>query len=114
VARLDLIAAAEEQARVDEPIVIHIQPFDAFLIAYYVYLGPTLLLGPTTTPMRDAARELLFLGYDPERLLFMRRRGVNVNQLVYEIGDAADLNFEWQANPPFLYPLQQDGPGAVP
>ena len=99
-----------------EPIVIHIQPVDERLVDYDVYLGPILLLGPTPTPYIDAANRLLFLGYDPERRLFMRRRGVDVNQLNYELEEAALLGAEDQQIIPadVLYPLGQDGPGDVP
>jgi hypothetical protein len=97
------------------PLVIHIQPVETeFLVDYLVYLGPTLLLGPTPTPYIDAARELLSLGYDPARKLLMRRRGVNVNQLEYLLEYAAELGAENQANPPFKYPLEQYGPGIAP
>jgi hypothetical protein len=98
------------------PYVVHIQPVDQTeLILYLVYLGPTLLAGPTATPYIDAAINLLNTpGFDPTVPLIMRRRGVNVNQLNYPLGIAAQLGVENQANPPFEYPLQQDGPGAVP
>lgn len=98
------------------PLVVHIQPVDTTeLIDYVVYFGPVLLIGtPTPTPYIDAANELLARGYSPDRRLLMRRRGVNVNQLSYRLGEAAALEIENQANPPFLYPLQQDGPGSVP
>lgn len=99
-----------------EPIVIHIQPIDDDLIDYVVYLGPLLLLGPTPTPYIDAANRLLYIGYDPERRLLMRRRGVDVNQLNYELADAARLGFENEQIIPAstLYPIGQDGPGIVP
>lgn len=81
---------------------------------YYAFIYNRLLLGPTTTPYSDTARTLLALGYDPGRRLLMRRRGVDVNQLNYMIYYAARLGVENQANPPFRYPVGQDGPGAVP
>lgn len=97
-----------------EPIVIHIQPAGEGMIDYDIYMGGFFLLGPTPKPYITAARELIADGYDPARKLIMRRRGVDVNQLSYALGDAARLTVENQANPPFLWPLQQDGPGAVP
>jgi hypothetical protein len=100
-----------------DPIVVHIVPvneYDERRIFYFAYVFNQLLLGPTLTPYSDTARELLFLGYDPDRVLLMRRTGVEVNQLAYPIDQAAVLEIENQANPPFFWPLQQDGPGAVP
>ena len=99
-----------------EPIVIHIQPVDDELVDYDVFLGPAFLLGPTSTPYIDAANALLALGFDPERRLLMRRRGVDVNQLSYELEEAAALGAENQQIIPAttLYPVGQDGPGAVP
>lgn len=100
-----------------DPVVVHIQPAslaDYYRVSYFAFIYNALLLGPTTTPYIDTAIELLALGFDPTRRLLMRRRGVDVNQLSYTIGQAAELEFENQANPPFLYPLGQDGPGAVP
>lgn len=100
-----------------DPVVVTIQPvseFDPFRDEYYAFIYNRLLLGPTTTPYIDTARALLTLSFDPDRLLLMRRRGVDVNQLSYTIRNAALLEVENQSNPPFLYPLGQDGPGAVP
>jgi hypothetical protein len=100
-----------------EPVVVHIMPWDEpdfTRVFYLAYIYDHFLLGPTATPYRDTARELLLQGFDRDRLLLMRRFGVEVNQLSYPIGLAAELEVENQANPPFLYPLQQDGPGAVP
>ena len=100
-----------------DPVVVTIQPAsetDPARDEYYAFVYNAPLLGPTETPYIDTAIELLALGYDPARLLFMRRRGVDVNQLAYTIGQAAQLEVEDQANPPFLYPLGQDGPGTVP
>jgi hypothetical protein len=101
-----------------DPIVVTIVPAsetDERRIFYFVYVYNNLLFPiPTATPYGDAARELLILGYDPHRLLFMRRAGVEVNQLAYPLARAAVLGPENQANPPFFWPLQQDGPGAVP
>ena len=79
-------------------------------------LGPAVLLGTTSTPYIDAANALLALGFDPERRLLMRRRGVDVNQLSYELEEAAALGAENQQIIPAttLYPVGQDGPGAVP
>lgn len=100
-----------------DPVVVHIQPAteaDFNRVNYYAFIYNTLLLGPTGTPYIDTANKLLALGYDPDRRLLMRRRGVDVNQLNYTIGEAAALEFEDQSNPPVLYPLGQDGPGAAP
>jgi hypothetical protein len=88
-----------------EPVVIHIQHSDEFSYEpnqyYYVYYGypPTLLLGPTQTPYISAAQELIALGYDPNRKLLMRRRGVNVNQLNYTIHYASMLGVEDEQQP---------------
>jgi hypothetical protein len=100
----------------DDPVVVIIQPVSEFGArgTYYAFVYNTLLLGPTDTPYIDTAVRLLTMGFDPARLLFMRRRGVSVNQLSYTIGEAAVLEVEDQSNPPFLYPLGQDGPGTVP
>jgi hypothetical protein len=97
-----------------EPVVIHIQPADEGMLYYNVYLGQRFLLGPTRTPYIDSANTLIGLGYDPYRKLFMRRRGVDVNQLSYLIAVAAELGEENQFNPPNPYPLGPDGPGTVP
>lgn len=100
-----------------EPVIVHIHPWnelDARNLFYLAYVNNVQVAGPTATPYRDTARYLLQHGYDPIRLLLMRRHGVEVNQLEYRIVEAAGLEFENQANPAFLWPLQQDGPGAVP
>lgn len=99
-----------------DPLVIHIQPVEhVHLIRYLVYFGSVLLIAdPTPTPYIDSANLLLSLGYSGGRQLFMRRRGVNVNQLAYTLAEAARLEVENQANPPFPWALQQDGPGSVP
>lgn len=97
-----------------EPLVIHIQPVDAALVDYLAFLGPTLLVGPTPTPYISSANELISLGFDPSRKLYMRRRGVDVNQLSYTLGVAARLEVEDQENPPAPYPLGPDGPGMAP
>ena len=100
-----------------DPVVVIIQPaneFDPNRDEYNAFIYNQFLLGPTETPYTDTARELISLGYDPARLLFMRRRGVDVNQLSYTIGEAAALEVEDQSNTPFIYPLGQDGPGTAP
>jgi hypothetical protein len=100
-----------------DPVVVHIVPSsetDERRIFYNAFIYNEFLLGPTVTPYTDTARELLARGYDGERQLLMRRKGVDVNQLQYTIEHAAELEIENQANPPFFWPLQQDGPGAVP
>lgn len=100
-----------------DPIVVHIQPVseaDPNRDEYYAFVYNVFLLGPTETPYIDTANRLLSLGYDPGRMLLMRRRGVDVNQLAYRIGVAAQLEVENQANPPSPYPLGPDGPGTVP
>ena len=100
-----------------DPIVVHIEPVseaDLDRDSYNAFIYNVFLLGPTDTPYTDTANRLLYLGYDPDRRLLMRRRGVDVNQLAYTVGQAAALVVEDQSNPPFLYPLGQDGPGTVP
>jgi hypothetical protein len=86
-----------------EPYVIHIQPVDQNLVDYLSFHGQQFLLGPTPTPYIDTAILLVGLGFDYNRLLIMRRRGVDVNQLVYTIGEASELEFENQNNmrPPY-------------
>jgi hypothetical protein len=96
------------------PLVVHIQPVGPQHNVYDAFVFNRFLLGPTRTPYIDTANVLLNLGYDPYRQLFMRRRGVNVNQMNYTLIQAATLGVEDERNPPFLYPLGQDGPGAVP
>jgi hypothetical protein len=101
----------------DDPVVVFIEPafeHDERRIYYFAFVHNTFILGPTLTPYIDTAKYLIGEGVDPDRKLFMRRKGVNVNQLAYTIGHAAELFVEDQANPPFFWPLQQDGPGAVP
>jgi hypothetical protein len=100
-----------------DPVVVHIEPvseLDEDRDTYFAFVYNEFLLGPTIHPYVTTARVLLDRGYSPDRKLFMRRRGVNTNQLSYTIGQAAGLEEENQANPPFLYPLGQDGPGSVP
>lgn len=100
-----------------DPVIVHIQPAsesDTGRDEYFAFVYNALLLGPTETPYIDTANRLLALGFDPYRRLLMRRRGVDVNQLDYTIRQAALLEVEDQSNPPFLYPLGQDGPGSVP
>jgi hypothetical protein len=100
-----------------DPVVVHIQPVSEFDYArdeYLAFVYNRFLLGPTETPYRDTANALLALGYDPDRQLFMRRRGVDVNQLNYTIGEAAELVVEDQSNARLLYVIGQDGPGTVP
>jgi hypothetical protein len=100
-----------------DPIVVTIVPADEAdprRILYYAYVYNTLLLGPTTTPYQDTANELLNLGYDPQRILLLRRLGVGVNQLSYKLFRAAVLEVTYLSNPRFFFPLQQNGPGAVP
>lgn len=99
-----------------EPLVIRIMalgdhPARRF---YWVFFNNAFLLGPSFAPYADSARELLALGYDPNRRLLMRRVGVEVNQFNYTLAHAAALENEIVWNPPFFWPLQQDGPGAVP
>jgi len=89
-----------------DPVVVHIQHTDEVTYEpnqyYYVYYGfpEVLLAGPTQTPYIDAANALLALGYDPGRRLFMRRRGVDVNQLNYSILQASQLEIEDEQQPP--------------
>jgi hypothetical protein len=100
-----------------DPIVLHIQPVsetDFLRDEYYTFVYNEFLLGPTETPYIDSARELLARGYDPQRRLFMRRRGVDVNQLDFKLIDAAELEVEDQTNFILLYTLGQDGPGNRP
>jgi hypothetical protein len=87
-------------------VVVHIQHTDEVTYApnqyYNVYYAfpEVLLAGPTQTPYIAAAQALLALGYDPNRKLLMRRRGVDVNQLAYTIHYASQLGAEDEQQPP--------------
>ena len=89
-----------------DPIVVTIQPTAEFVYApnqfYDVYYAfpEVLLVSSTQTPYISAAQTLLGLGYDATRKLFMRRRGVSINQLNYTIGNAAELGVEYEQQPP--------------